>query len=97
LLALLLFSPALVLEPQLLAISLAIACALLVVVEAVRISRVPWLGPRIHSFMTSFIDERDSGLLLVPPSPSGYGLRVAALCSTVEFDKRDSLKRKKAY
>ncbi len=64
-LALLLFSPALIAEPQLLAISLAIACALLIIVEAVRVSRVPYLGPCIHSFMTSFIDERDSGLLLV--------------------------------
>ena len=53
---------------ELLAMGLGIACALLLVVEAVRVTRVPWLGPRIHSFMTSFIDERDSGLLLASPS-----------------------------
>lgn len=64
-LALVLFSPALVKEPQLLAVSLAIACALLIIVEAIRVSHVPYLGSWIHSFMTSFIDERDSGLLLV--------------------------------
>ena len=65
LLALILFSPALIAEPQLLAVSLAIACALLIIVEAIRVSNVPYLGPWIHGFMTSFIDERDSGLLLV--------------------------------
>ena len=64
-LALVLFSPALIAEPQLLAVSLAIACALLIIVEAIRVSHVPYLGPWIHSFMTSFIDERDSGMLLV--------------------------------
>ena len=67
LLALALFAPALFLEPQLLAISLAIACALLVAVETVRVGQVPQMGPRIHSFMTSFIDDRDSGMLLVSP------------------------------
>ena len=67
-----LFSPALLLEPQLLAMGLGIACALLLVIEAIRVTRVPWLGLHIHSFMTSFIDERDSGLLLVTPSPTPF-------------------------
>lgn len=64
-LALALFTPALILEPELLALSLAIACAALVAAETIRIGGLPILGPKIHSFMTSFIDERDSGLVLV--------------------------------
>lgn len=64
-LALALFTPCLIFEPELLSAGLAIACAALTVVEAVRISRLPILGDQIHGFMTSFIDERDSGLLLV--------------------------------
>ena len=60
-----LFAPALLLEPQLLVVSLAIATALLVVVEVARVGGVPFLGARIHAFMTSFIDSRDAGALLV--------------------------------
>lgn len=60
-----LFTPALLLEPQLLAVGLAIAFAALLAAEAARVGRMPLIGPRIHSFMTSFIDERDAGLLLV--------------------------------
>ena len=64
-LALGLFTPALLVDPQLLAMSMAIAAALLVVVEVVRMGNVPHLGPKIHEFMTSFIDSRDAGALLV--------------------------------
>ena len=64
-LALALFTPALLVDPQLLAMSMAIAAALLVLVEVVRMGNVPYLGPRIHEFMTSFIDSRDAGALLV--------------------------------
>ena len=64
-LALALFMPALLVDAQLLAVSMAIAAALLVLVEVVRMGNVPYLGPRIHEFMTSFIDSRDAGALLV--------------------------------
>ena len=64
-LALGLFTPALLVDPQLLAMSMAIAVALLVLVEVVRMGNVPYFGPRIHKFMTSFIDSRDAGALLV--------------------------------
>ncbi len=64
-LALALFTPALLVDPQLLAMSMAIAAALLVLVEVVRMGNVPYAGPRIHEFMTSFIDSRDAGALLV--------------------------------
>lgn len=48
LLAVALFAPALVLEQELLQISLAIATALLGLLEVVRISRFPLLGMLLH-------------------------------------------------
>ena len=60
-----LFAPALLLEPQLLAVALAVASALLVAVEVVRVGNVPGLGPRVHAFMTAFLDSRDAGAVLV--------------------------------
>ena len=48
LLALGLFLPALLWEPQLLALSLAIALALLVVLEVVRLGDVPYIGETLH-------------------------------------------------
>lgn len=60
-----LFTPGLLVDPQLLAISMAIAAALLMAVEVARMGNVPYVGPRIHEFMTSFIDSRDAGALLV--------------------------------
>ena len=64
-LALALFLPALLTEPQLLALSLGIAAAALIAAEVLRVGRAPWIGPRIHGFMTAFIDSRDQGLLLI--------------------------------
>ncbi len=65
LLAMALFSPALLLEPQLLAVSLAIAAAALMAVETLRVGGTPGLAPRIDAFMTSFLDSRDSGGVLI--------------------------------
>jgi dolichol kinase len=56
-----LFLPALFLEPQLLGVALAVAFAVLVVVEVVRLGRVPWVSKWVASFMGAFIDSRDSG------------------------------------
>lgn len=80
-LAMALFTPALLLEPQLLSISLAIAAALLVVVEVLRVGNVPILGPKIHRFMTSFIDSRDAGALLV----SHFSLLAGASLASMSF------------
>ncbi len=74
--ALALFAPALLLEPQLLAVALAIASALLVAVEMARVGNVPVLGPRVHAFMTAFIDSRDAGAVLV----SHFSLLAGASC-----------------
>ena len=60
-----LFLPALITQPELLAMSLGIAAAALIAAEVLRVGRCPFLGPRIHSFMTAFLDSRDQGLLLI--------------------------------
>ncbi|KAK9866795.1 hypothetical protein WJX84_005754 [Apatococcus fuscideae] len=65
LLAMGLFLPALFLDPPFLALALSIALALLILIEAIRVAQLPYLGAKIHGFMTSFIDARDSGLLLI--------------------------------
>ncbi len=64
-LALALFAPALLAEPQLLAVALAVAAALLAAVEVARVGNVPGVGPRVHAFMTAFLDSRDAGAVLV--------------------------------
>ena len=51
LLALGLFLPALLWEPQLLAVSLAIALTLLIVVEIIRLGQVPYLGKQAASVL----------------------------------------------
>ena len=87
-LALALFMPALLVDPQLLAMSMAIAAALLVLVEVVRMGNVPYAGPRIHEFMTSFIDSRDAGALLVSHFSLLAGEQVS-LCTATYGDLRD--------
>jgi len=52
-------------EPQLLAVALAVAAALLAAVEVARVGNVPGVGPRVHAFMTAFLDSRDAGAVLV--------------------------------
>lgn len=64
LLALLLFVPSLIVDPGLLAISLAIAFVGFVMLEIMRIGNTRLFGSlddRIYTFMASFIDERDQG------------------------------------
>ncbi|PRW21040.1 dolichol kinase EVAN [Chlorella sorokiniana] len=65
LLAVALFLPALLAERQLLGVALAAAFALLLAVEAARLSGLPGIAPTIHRFMTSFTDARDSGPILI--------------------------------
>ncbi|KAL0035579.1 hypothetical protein WJX79_000184 [Trebouxia sp. C0005] len=83
LLALGLFLPALLWEPQLLAVSLAIALALLVVLEIVRIGEIPYIGDYIHKFMMSFTDGRDAGVLLVSHFSLLTGMAVPIWLSSI--------------
>jgi dolichol kinase len=57
--------PALLAEPRLLGVSLAVAFAALAAVEVVRLGAIPGVSARVHAFMGSFVDARDSGLVFV--------------------------------
>ena len=63
--ALLLFLPALALEPELLAVALAVAFAALLALEALRVGGVPRLSAALTGFMTAFTDARDGGVLFI--------------------------------
>ena len=63
--ALLLFLPALALEPELLAVALAVAFAALLALEAVRVGGVPRVSRALTGFMTAFTDARDGGVLFI--------------------------------
>lgn len=64
-LAVFLFLPALLYEPQLLGMAQAVAFCGLAVVEVVRLGRIPVLSQRLDDFMAQFLDERDGGAFLV--------------------------------
>lgn len=88
-LAMALFLPALLLEPELLAISLGIAAAALIAVEVLRVGRCPLVGAQIDKFMTAFIDSRDRGLLLISHFSLLIGMAVP-LWLTLPFIEADS-------
>ena len=60
-LAVALFLPALAADPSFLLISLAIALAALLLLEAIRVGRIPPLGAGLHVYMNHFTDYRDIG------------------------------------
>lgn len=64
-LAVALFLPCLLLEPGLLGLALAVAFAVLVAVEAVRLAGLPHVSAAVHGFMTAFTDGRDVGPVFV--------------------------------
>lgn len=64
-LAVALFLPALLTQPQLLGIALACAFAVLVAVEVLRTGNIPGVSQYIDNFMGSFVDERDAGVVYV--------------------------------
>jgi len=65
LLALLIFGPSMILTPDFMALSFAIACALLLYIEYIRICRVPPLGKWLHSYLRSYTDSRDEGTTIL--------------------------------
>jgi dolichol kinase len=64
-LAIALFLPSLLVDAEMLCLSLAIAFAALVALEAARCVQMPLLGPAVQSFMERFVDSRDSGPVYV--------------------------------
>ncbi|CAN8268308.1 unnamed protein product [Cochlearia groenlandica] len=65
LMAVLMFLPALVLQPKFLDLAFGAALAVFVALEIVRIWRIKPLGEPLHQFMNAFTDHRDSELLIV--------------------------------
>jgi len=61
LLALVMFVPTIMINIRFMSLAFAVALAVFVVVEALRISRMPVLQPLLDSFMQAYIDDRDSG------------------------------------
>ena len=64
-LAVILFVPPLVMCPEFLALSTAIALALMLLAEMLRLGRVPPFGPGIDSYVRPLIDRRDHGTILL--------------------------------
>ncbi|CAA7030975.1 unnamed protein product [Microthlaspi erraticum] len=65
LMAVLMFLPALVLQPKFLDLAFGVALAVFVALEIIRIWRIHPLGEPLHQFMNAFTDHRDSELLIV--------------------------------
>jgi dolichol kinase len=82
-LAFVMFSPVLAWDPTLLSLALAVAFALMAVVELVRATRVPWISDVLTMFMSRFTDSRDSGAFLVSHMSLLLGIAVPVwLCSS---------------
>jgi dolichol kinase len=64
-LAVLLFVPAILLEPGLVALSYAVALALFILMEYIRLARMPPFGETMHEFMAAYLDVRDSGVVIL--------------------------------
>ncbi|GBG74610.1 hypothetical protein CBR_g19018 [Chara braunii] len=63
--ATLMFVPALLLERDFLSLAFGIALAAFLLVEILRVQRIPPCGDAIHSFYIFFTDSRDSGPLII--------------------------------
>ncbi|KAL9243915.1 hypothetical protein vseg_017750 [Gypsophila vaccaria] len=65
LMAVAMFVPALILQPNFLNLAFGAALAVFLVLEIIRVWRIQPFGEMIHQFMNAFTDHRDSDLLIV--------------------------------
>eukprot|EP00999_Lentomonas_sp_LEN2_P002928 NODE_78_length_2451_cov_91.957831_g57_i0.p1 GENE.NODE_78_length_2451_cov_91.957831_g57_i0~~NODE_78_length_2451_cov_91.957831_g57_i0.p1 ORF type:complete len:605 (+),score=55.77 NODE_78_length_2451_cov_91.957831_g57_i0:593-2407(+) len=65
LLAVLLFLPACLLEPQFLQLSFGVALAIFILAEYIRFFKLPPIGSQMHWFMSGFLDHRDTGPIIL--------------------------------
>jgi dolichol kinase len=94
-LAVSLFLPALFSQPQLLGIALAGAFAVLAVVEVLRIGNISGISTRVHSFMGSFVDERDSGVIFITHFALLVGMALPVwLSNAMDIDTSSSINSK---
>lgn len=65
LLAVAMFLPAILVEPDFVRLSMAVAFAFFVVAELLRAPRLPPLGPALQRFMERYLDARDAGKVVL--------------------------------
>jgi dolichol kinase len=65
LLAVALFVPSILLEPGLVSLSFAVALSLFVLMEYIRLARLPPFGASMHQFMQTYLDTRDAGIVVL--------------------------------
>lgn len=64
-LAVLLFLPGVLLEPGFVALAMSVALAVFLLVEYVRVARLPPVGEAVHGFMRTYLDVRDGGIVIL--------------------------------
>uniref|UniRef100_A0ACD5TCP7 Uncharacterized protein n=2 Tax=Avena sativa TaxID=4498 RepID=A0ACD5TCP7_AVESA len=65
LVAVLIFSPAVIFQPAFLDLAFGAAFAVFLILEMIRVWEVYPLGPTVHQFMNAFTDHRDSEILII--------------------------------
>ncbi|RKP08048.1 hypothetical protein THASP1DRAFT_16191 [Thamnocephalis sphaerospora] len=65
LLAVLMFAPGALLEPQFMHLAFSVAVCAFIIVEYLRSLRVPPFGDTLHAFLTRFLDHRDAGPVIL--------------------------------
>eukprot|EP00301_Raphidiophrys_heterophryoidea_P021888 c6182_g1_i2.p1 GENE.c6182_g1_i2~~c6182_g1_i2.p1 ORF type:complete len:434 (-),score=122.88 c6182_g1_i2:59-1258(-) len=63
--AVVLFTPAILLHATLFHVALCVALSLMLVAETVRLAGVPHIAPHVHAFMSPFVDKRDGGRVIL--------------------------------
>lgn len=82
------FVPALAFQADFLRISFALALGVFVLVEAIRVWRIPPLGEKIHTFLKAFTDSRDSDVLIISHFSLLLGCAIPVwLSSTISKDR----------
>lgn len=86
--AVVMFVPAVALQADFLRISFALALGVFILVEAIRVWRIPPLGEKIHIFLKSFTDSRDSDILIISHFSLLLGCAVPVWLSTTTSKDR---------
>ena len=89
--AIALFVPVLVIEPQLLSLALGVALALMVAAEALRAAGLPRVAPFLGSFMDKFTDARDGGAVTVSHMSLLLGIVAPMWLAGVSGERRPPL------
>lgn len=80
--ALMVFVPPAVLEPDWLRLAIAFAVWIFLTVESMRLTRFPFVAVMIETYVSDFIDDRDSGELVLTHLHLLLGCGLPVLCGT---------------